>query len=273
MADRIDGMAPLGPDKAAGVLGQWASLAAGAERLQQTDWGAMRSFIEATKPKIAENERQMSQLLDKSDMRLAPLVDPLRTDFTLHRWLKGDREEAYSDWLAWTLQQVGSVGDVLNALGVPNVNAVTADPEATPKVTREEWVMPEGRPPARRLDLLVQQDGTVLAVIEVKVVSLKRADLEKNQYYWLWAQSRNRDAKAILLALDGNPDDCHPFALLTWARLCLNLRGLLHKIREEKGIVAAALTAAFIGAVEQNLLRFSIWSADSLVSEHIRASL
>src|SRR5207245_191690 len=134
-----------------------------------------------------------------------------RTNFTLHRWLKGDREEAYSDWLAWTLEQVGSVGDVLHALGVQDVDTLTPDPEATPKVTREEWVMPEGRPPARRLDLLVYLDGAVLAVIEVKVVSLKHAQLEKNEDYCRWARNRNQDAKAILLAPDGNPDDCGPF--------------------------------------------------------------
>ena len=116
-------------------------------------------------------------------------------------------------------------------------------------------------------------DGTVLAVIEVKVVSPEDADLDKDKYYWQWARSQNPDAATILLALDGDEEVYRPFVLLTWARLCLNLRRLLPKLREQKGVVAAALTAAFVGAVEQNLLGFSDWPPDPAVFEHIKASL
>ncbi len=267
-------MAPLGPDKAAEVLRQWASLASsGAQQLKGADWEAMQALIGAAKPKLAGKESQMQQLLDRSDTRLAPVLDPLRTDFALHRWLKGEREEAYSDWLAWTLQQLGSVAGVLDVLGVANANVPRSALEVTPKVTREVWVMPEGRPPARRLDLLVQSDETVLAVIEVKVVRPEDAHLDKDKYYWRWARSQNPDAATILLALGGDEEVCRPFVLLTWARLCLNLRRLLPKLREQKGVVAAALTAAFVGAVEQNLLGFSDWPPDPVVFEHIQASL
>jgi hypothetical protein len=233
----------------------------------------MQAFIGAAKPKLAESESQMQRLLDRSDALLAPLRDPLRTGFGLHRWLKGEREEAYSDWLEWSLQQVGSVADILNVLDVANANVPTSLLDLTPKVTREVWVLPEGEPPARRLDLLVQCDETVLAVIEVKVVRPEEADLDKDKYYGQWAQSRNPDAATVLLALDGDQKVCSPFVLLTWARLCLNLRRLLPKLREEKGVVAAALTAAFVGAVEQNLLRFSTRPPNPAVSEHIKASL
>jgi hypothetical protein len=189
----------------------------------------------------------------------------------LHRWLKGEREEAYSDWLAWTLQQIGSVADILNVLDVANANNPASYLDLT--VTREVWVLPEGRPPARRLDLLVQCDGTLLAVIEVKVVRPEEADLDKDKYYGQWARSQNPDVATVLLALDGDQKICSPFVLLTWARLCLNLRRLLPKLREQRRVVAAALTAAFIGAVEQNLLGFSDWPPSPAVSKHIRASL
>lgn len=265
-----EGMAALGPDKAADELRQWASLASSA---RGADWEAMQAFIGAAKPKLAAKESQMRQLLDRSDARLAPVLDPLRTDFAMHRWLKGEREEAYSDWLAWTLQQLGSVADVLDVLGVANANVPTLVLEATPKVTREVWVMPERLPPARRLDLLVQFDGTLLAVIEVKVVRPEDADLDKDKYYWQWARSQNPDVATVLLALDGDQQVYGEFVLLTWARLCLNLRRLLPKLREQRGVVAAALTAAFVGAVEQNLLGFSIWPPDPAVLEHIKASL
>jgi hypothetical protein len=264
------GMGPLGPDKAAEVLRQWASLASSA---RGANWEAMQAFIGAAKPKLAAKESQMQQLLDRSNARLAPILDPLHTDFALHRWLKGEREEAYSDWLAWTLQQLGSVADILNVLDIATANVPASDLGLTPTVTREVYVTPKEGPPARRLDLLVQYDEKVLAVIEVKVVRPEKADLDKDKYYWQWARSRNRDAATVLLALDGDPEDCRPFVLLTWARLCLNLRRLLPKLRGQKGVVAAALTAAFIGAVEQNLLAFSIWPPDPVVFEHIQASL
>ena len=164
------------------------------------------------------------------------------------------------------------MADILNVLDVANANNPASYLDLT-TVTREVWVMPEGRPPARRLDLLVQCDQTVLAVIEVKVVSPEDADLDKDKYYWQWAQSQNPNAATVLLALDGAKEICDPFALLTWTRLCLNLRRLLPKLREQKGVVAAALTAAFVGAVEQNLLGFSDWPPDPAVFEHIKASL
>jgi hypothetical protein len=271
-----EGMATLGPDKAAEVLRQWASLASsGAQQLKGAAWEAMQAFIGAAKPRLAAKESQMRELLDRSGARLAPIRDPLLTDFGLHRWLKGEREEAYSDWLAWTLQQIGSVADILNVLGIVNANVPTSALDVTANVTREVWVLPDGRPPARRLDLLVKCGETLLAVIEVKVVSPEDADLDKDKYYGQWARSQNPDAATILLALDGAKEVYDDFVLLTWERLCLNLRRLLPKLREQKGkgVVAAALTAAFVGAVEQNLLGFSDWPPDPAVSKHIRASL
>ena len=82
-----------------------------------------------------------------------------------------------------------------------------------------------------------------------------------------------RRPATVLLALDGDQKICSPFVLLTCSRLCLNLRRLLPKLQEQKGVAAAALTAAFVGAVEQNLLGFCYWPPDPVVFEHIQASL
>jgi len=267
-------MAPLGSDIAAGVLRQWASLARiGAGEFKECGWEAMQPFIGAATLKLATKESQMEHLLDMSNARLAPVLDPLLTQFGLHRWLKGEREEAYSDWLEWILQQLWSGADILNVLDVSNANFPTSILDLIPKVKREVYVTPEGGPPARRLDLLVQCDESVLAVIEVKVVPPEKADLDKDKYYWQWARSQNPDAATVLLALDGDQKVCSPFVLLTWARLCLNLRRLLPKLREQKGVIVAALTAAFVGAAEQNLLAFSDWPPDPVVFKHIQASL
>jgi hypothetical protein len=113
----------------------------------------------------------------------------------------------------------------------------------------------------------------VVAVIEVNVVKPEQGDLEKNKYYWDWKQSKNEHAVAILLALDGDSDICNPFRLLTWTRLCVLLRKLLPRIQKEKGLAIAALVSAFVGAVEENLLGFSICSPSSLLLEHINASI
>ena len=120
----------------------------------------MQAFIGAAKPKLAANEREMRRLLDGSDARLAPSSYPLHTSFGWHGWLKGEREEAYSDWLAWTLQQVGSVADILNVLDVANANVPASALDLTATVKREVYFTPTEGPPARRLDLLVKCDGT-----------------------------------------------------------------------------------------------------------------
>ena len=86
------------------------------------------------------------------------------------------------------------MADILNVLDVANANVPASALSLTATVTREVYVMPKDGPPARRLDLLVQCDGTVVAVIEVKVVRPEDADLDKDKYYWQWAQSQNPDA-------------------------------------------------------------------------------
>lgn len=43
---------------------------------------------------------RFKSLLEESYRRRCPLGESLLLDFGAHRWLRGDREEIYSDWLA-----------------------------------------------------------------------------------------------------------------------------------------------------------------------------
>src|ERR1022692_3551634 len=64
--------------------------------------------------------QRISGLLDKSDKLLEPLADPLRLAMADHRWLDPDhnREESYSDWLAWILQTSNSSSFIFRVFGL-----------------------------------------------------------------------------------------------------------------------------------------------------------
>lgn len=63
---------------------------------------------------------RLVKLIEKSDRRLRPLADPLRLTIADHRWLhpERNREESYSDWLAWILNRSNSTEFLLRAFGL-----------------------------------------------------------------------------------------------------------------------------------------------------------
>jgi hypothetical protein len=79
-------------------------------------WSVTHRLLEAAARYADDRTDVLKRLLDQSDARLDPLRDPLRMTFSLHRWMADDREEAYSDWLAWVLTELASperIGRVL----------------------------------------------------------------------------------------------------------------------------------------------------------------
>src|SRR6516164_4009368 len=106
------------------LLRAWASLGAGwdfAPSHRTAEWKAAARMMEAARPKLAEDAKKLKRLLKVSRKRLFPLGDPFDLDLGLHRWLNAEREEAYSDWLAWVVQQARTPARVfgLFALGRP----------------------------------------------------------------------------------------------------------------------------------------------------------
>ena len=100
------------PEEAAVLLRQWArlgieSMAARQQWQQwQYDWTPARRLIEAARDRLLLESERLRGVLERSNARLTPLADPLLTDFGACRWLARAREEVYSDWLMWIVEQL-----------------------------------------------------------------------------------------------------------------------------------------------------------------------
>jgi hypothetical protein len=205
---------------------------------------------------IADNE--LCLLLEESDRSLAPLGDPLRVNLGLHRWLRKEREEAYSDWLNWILQQL-KTDEILNVLGISDflaphleqpvsIAALMQRCKAKPNCDREV-VIQRGR-----LDIVIRFGNDALIVIEVKKSSAEDANTAKQKDYTTWIHGQRVPYRSVLLVVDASDEDYKGFEPLRWDSFCVALRQMLPNIRERLGIVATAMFVAFISAVERNLL-------------------
>jgi hypothetical protein len=205
-----------------------------------------------------EQAERVASMLEESGRRLHPLGKPLATDFAVHRWLAGDREEAYSDWLQWVLLQLHDPDDVLRLLGV-NERVDWSGWRGGPPEVNRELPVPEGHEgQGGRLDLLVRYTGIAVLVVEVKKTGADEADTAKQAGYLAWFRGQPEPHRLpILLATEAEEDLYEGFRFLPWSELCLGLRRVARdRLGDGKGVVAA-LTLAFAGAVEQNLLGFS----------------
>jgi hypothetical protein len=189
------------------------------------------------------------ELLSQSNDRLAPLSDPLTCDLGLHAWLRPQREESYSMWLQWSLQQLAdweSIGQVLGLLP-------TRATGATIEVDREVPISYRDDAGHGRLDLLIRQGSETLCVLEIKTKSFFDEDLRKQLSY---SESPNVSpgAERIFIAVDTEGFDLRGFRFLSWSEICIRLRRLTPHVAANKNQLTAALLLAFVGAVEQNLL-------------------
>jgi hypothetical protein len=119
-------------------------------------WGQVTRLINSLKPVLCAEHSRLIALLRRSDAELAPLPDPLWSDFGRHKLL--GREEAYSDWLAWILAQLETPRLVLPIFGIPSELSV----EGKFSIERELPIR-EGR-----LDLLVTYGQSLAMCVEVK---------------------------------------------------------------------------------------------------------
>jgi len=172
-------------------------------------------------------------------------------NFGLNRWLSSEREEAYSDWVSRTLQEVGRRRTEWLLLGVDS--SLTDDHCET---SREVWV-PEGHNGhAGRLDCVVYCSDTVI-VLELKTGDAAAADTAKQEGYANWLKARQEPRKvAVLLATDVNDTDEFGFQPLPWRVFCKRLRKLLPELVREDRLLLACVIGAFLGAIEQNILGF-----------------
>lgn len=197
---------------------------------------------------------ELNDLLRESNRRLNPLEDPLKIDFGLHRWLTGEREEAYSDWLAWILEKLSSP-ELIGMVLFGDNDFLTC--KGICKSDREVWIPIGGKERTGRLDIVLRFESEAIIVIEVKVIDADYSDTSKQAGYKIWLddQKYTKHRYKILIATKGSTENhYHGFTLLLWEDLCKRLRKILPKILEIEGLTIASLVLAFVSAVEQNLV-------------------
>jgi hypothetical protein len=224
------------------------------------NWGLCVALRDATIRYALAKQEPLLQFLQESELRMSPLPDPLRGRFLLHRWLSNDREESYSDWLAWIFGELGTPDRVGLILYEDKNDIPTPLLECTdPCKTHRELVVPKGHPDSGgRLDCLLRFGVKAVVVIEVKLTRAEDADTEKQKGYSEWLDNQPQPSEhkfKFLIALDGDAEeDYYGFKLLLWRDVCKRLRRLLPSLISENRLPLAALIAAFVGAVEQNLM-------------------
>jgi hypothetical protein len=173
--------------------------------------------------------------------------------FPLHRQLSSSREEVYSDWFQWVLEEVADTRLIWRVLGSPNRERFANSREPI-RIAREERVEHGHINQTGRLDLVIRQGSGMLAVIEVKTRAYSELDLEKHKGYC--ESIGSTETELIFLSVDLPDSDLFGFRFLSWADVCVTLRAIAPRLLEPGHILGTALILAFVGAVEQNLLGF-----------------
>ncbi len=167
-------------------------------------WAEASSMVEALMTMAQSEKTRLVQLYEKSRSRFAPLSDPLDGAFRFHRQLSAEREEVYSDWLAWVLESIANVSMMGQILGSQSLQQLAVSGDRV-EVRREVCVEHGHADQAGRLDIVVRQEGKLLTIIEVKTQRYGAADLTKHEGY---RRSASADTELIFLAV--NPPDSDP---------------------------------------------------------------
>jgi hypothetical protein len=223
-------------------------------------WQPVGRMVEAAKKTLKGEARRLRSLLAESARLLEPWGDPLTVDLGMNRWLADDREEAYSDWLGWVVEQLKTPELVFRLFGqasCPEWSARTGPPAVS-----RELVVPAGHAGHEgRLDLLIDYKGLPLLVVEVKKGDAEHADKKKQEGYRQSLEKRHPNRKLLPILLVTSAEEAISeghFGVCTWAEVCVELRQMAAgSLNGNLPSIAVALILAFVAAVEQNLLGVS----------------
>lgn len=223
------------------------------------DFTPVRRVVDAFRNLAQLETLHLQRLLIQSDAYLAPLSDPLRFHLWKNRWLdlQREREESYTDWFAWLLQEMGSAAAILKVFDLHDTEFGEQVRNTSPQVTREEVIRPRigGR---KRLDLTIRFGEIGILLVEVKVRPIEEAGGSENlKVYLHWLMSQEITAKhAVLLVPESFEAPCDGWDVRGWGVVGLRLRAQAVALRnaDPNNLLLAAMLLGFSGAVEQNVL-------------------
>ncbi len=220
-------------------------------------WGSVTRMIEVVRQLMKAEAMRLQSLIESSSNKLNPLSEPFESDLGLHRWLGGEREEAYSDWLQWVLMQAQTPRRVYQLFGLQPPDELQAKELLDVK---REYRVPEGHAEQEgRLDLVVSYGDKATLVIEIKKESADDSDTDKHSGYDKWVQQQpHRHKAAVLVAASAQRKNYVGFTFCSWEQVCIQMRLLSIELCKDNRVMQAAMVLAFAAAVEQNILRFSV---------------
>jgi hypothetical protein len=231
------------------TLGRWAALGKALQEAApvQVPWEPAARMVAAAEKDADVAAQILGALLKNSSADTFPgLGDPLEVDFGAHRWLRGAREESYSDWLAWIINRQAKSERILPLFGI-EAGALAGKTCSADR----ECCTPRGR-----LDLVINCDESAVLAVEIKTSS-EPDDEQLKRYLALLKQWRD-SLGLVLLAID-LPENLGlgDWTFCSWRDVSVRLRRWASIWLAEGRLMDAAMTLAFCGAVEQNLLGFS----------------
>jgi hypothetical protein len=230
----------------------WSQLGQGlvaSTSLELPSWDAALLLDRSMKALEEYARRHLKEALVDSNLELSPLSDPLELNLGKHRWLSEDREESYSDWLAWILQGM-STAEILLLFHLGHEATVDALGQA-------EKVLREASGEHGRTDVEVWFGERGLLLIEVKVQPTGSELPAQLKRYEEWAAGRLvRQRLYVFLGTEKPQQNIEPFKPTNWQTLCQRLRRYARSMKDSNLLRAAAILI-FCGAVEQNLIGLS----------------
>lgn len=220
----------------------------------QPSWNSAERLVESLRKMQAPQRDELKDAVAQSSKLLRPLCEPLLVDSPLRQLLAKSREEAYSDSLAWCLEQLESPRS-LRVLGLIN-----APPTAVRwlEAKREQSVASGSDGSSGRLDIRLLAGGQAIADVEVK---LGDADEEEKAGTLLKQEGYRHSSNApkVLIAKSGTQAAYHGFALRSWADICFfvrsEARSMIREDANRRDTLRASWLLAFVAAIEENLLK------------------